>query len=213
VIPLEPVVQLRLPIHSILVSLAGLLGSCTQSPAVQSPPHGAQPQPTDKTAAQRPAPTPRPELSYEDLASQKIQKAEAGAAPGGRAVLAAARQMIAEDKVVKGACWDYANAVYARAGFGSWKKQSIPFKSRTKGPYADPRLVRAGDWLYIINHPATLATHSVIFVHWVDAARREALVVTYVGGGREDPGYYRQYDVSRIFQITRPKVPTVPKAP
>ena len=120
-------------------------------------------------------------------------------------MLAAARQMITADTVVRGSCWDYAYAVYTRAGFQSWRRQQKVYRARTRGPYASPRLVKAGDWLYLVNHPATLSTHSVIFVHWVDLARRDAMVITYVGGRRDQPGYYRTYDVSRIYQIIRPK--------
>lgn len=161
----------------------------------------------------RPAPASRPAPAPDDGLPASIKDAEAKATPGGRAVLEAARKMYAEDFVVKGSCWDYANAVYKRAGFGGWRRQQVPFRSRTKGPYAAPGLVQAGDWLYLINHVATLSSHSVIFVHWTDRARRIAKVVTYVGGGREEPGHYRQYDVSRIFQIIRPKISHKSQAP
>lgn len=182
-----------------------LLVSCLPSSAAGPGPSSPKRPTTAESAVERPAPRPSP--PPEDPMQRRIRIAEEGATPGGRAVLAAARQMIAEDKVVKGSCWDYAYAVYRRAGFGTWRRQQIPYRAKTKGPYADPRLVQAGDWIYLINHVATLATHSVIFVHWVDFPSRRAMVVTYVGGGREESGYYREYDLSRIYQITRPKVP------
>jgi hypothetical protein len=123
-------------------------------------------------------------------------------------VLATARQMIAAGVVVRGSCWDYANAVFRRAGFASGRKgkRRTIYRSRPRGPYASPRKVRPGDWLYLVNNKAILATHSVIFVHWVSRARRRAMVITYVGRRSNSPGYYRTYDVSRIFQIIRPKL-------
>ncbi|MCD6499816.1 MAG: hypothetical protein J7M25_16100 [Deltaproteobacteria bacterium] len=156
-------------------------------------------QPRDEARAPDRAP-PR-KLSFED----KLLRAEHQAAPAGRAVLAAARKMIKAGVVVAGSCWGYANAVFNRAGFKNWRTRKRVFRGRKKGPYADPGLVKAGDWLYIINCPDILATHSVIFVFWVDRKRGEAAVITYVGNRREEPAFYRTYDVSRIYTITRPR--------
>lgn len=193
----------------LLVSIAAFLSACPAAPGERHSPRTAPSAPNDEQAEvkREPASAPRPALSYLDLEAQRLKEAEDKATPGGRAVLAAARQMIAEDLVVRGSCWDYANAVYVRAGFKGWRQQKVAYRARTRGPYADPGLVQAGDWLYIINHPPTLSTHSLIFVHWTDFPRREAMTVTYVGDRREQPGYYRTYDVSRIYQIIRPRDP------
>ena len=140
-------------------------------------------------------------LSFED----KLLRAEQKADPAGRAILAAARKMIKAGVVVAGSCWGYANAVFNRAGFRNSRTRKTVFRSRKRGPYAAPGLVKAGDWLYIINNPDILATHSVIFVFWLDRKRGEAAVITYVGNRREEPGVYQPYDVSRIFRIIRPR--------
>lgn len=142
---------------------------------------------------------------------KKVLLVEQEASAAGRKILAAARTMIEKDVVVIGSCWDYANAVYNRAGFKNWRTRKTIFRGRKKGPYADPKLVKAGDWLYLINHLESLATHSVIFVFWKDIKLRQAVVITYVGNRREESGYYRTYDVSRIYRIKRPKLKKRPE--
>ena len=190
---------------SVIIGLA-FLSACppARSRAPNTPAWTAPPAPVP--AARRPRPAPRRPVRHLTARERAILAAEKHASPGGRAVLVAARHMIDQGVVVRGSCWDFAHAVYARAGFGSWRRQRRVYRARTRGPYANPSRVRAGDWLYIINHRATLATHSVIFVRWVDRLRRRALVITYVGGQRDAPGHYRSYDVSRIYHIIRPKV-------
>ena len=51
--------------------------------------------------------------------------------------------------IIIGSCWDFVNEVYKRAGVANTKKTI--FKSKQKGPYAKPNLVKPGDWVYHIN--------------------------------------------------------------
>ncbi|MCK5898823.1 MAG: hypothetical protein KAG06_07110, partial [Methylococcales bacterium] len=62
--------------------------------------------------------------------------AENKASQHGRKILQTGRQMtLVNQEIIRGGCWDYANAVYNRAGYT--KNRQVIFKgTKKKGPYA-----------------------------------------------------------------------------
>ncbi len=123
--------------------------------------------------------------------------------PGGR-VLAAAAAMVSEQKIVRGACWDFVNAVYNRAGFPGAERITI-FKKPETGPFADPGVIRPGDWVMYRNLPYGEIGHSAVFVEWIDFGKRSALTVEYVGSNRRVPGQYREADLTKVWGVIRGK--------
>lgn len=122
----------------------------------------------------------------------------------GEHVLAVAEEMVRSGRVVRGSCYDFVSAVFEDAGYPSERREHV-FRGRTGGPYADLSVVSPGDWLAIVNHPDRdpVGTHSVIFVRWLDRARAEGLVVSYVGGDADRPGDIVPYDLSRTYRVSR----------
>lgn len=104
--------------------------------------------------------------------------------------------------IIIGSCWDFVNEVYKRAGVSSAKKTI--FKSKLKGPYANPKLVKPGDWVYHINKSYNNVEHSAIFVCWKDLDKKLAITLSYAGMKRSVPASYGTYDLSNIFAIFRP---------
>jgi hypothetical protein len=134
-----------------------------------------------------------------------ILSAEAGAENPGKKILAKGRDMtLTRRLVLPGACWDYINAVYERAGYPS-SRRHIVFKKSRRGPYADPAQIEAGDWLYYLNHSYGGVEHSAIFVAWIDLASKKALMLSYPGENRAVPARYLPYDLSNVTTIVRPK--------
>ena len=122
---------------------------------------------------------------------------------GGMQILQLGRQMAVIDKtVVRGSCWDFVNEVYRRAGSASNK--TTVFKSKKSGPYANPELVKPGDWLYHINYDYTNNEHSAIFVCWKDFKKRIAVTLSYAGMNRNQPARYGTYNLRGIYSIFRP---------
>lgn len=169
------------------------LSAFTESAAVtgtDTPPPPADP----KTAAGKPD-EPDPLLTAENSAT-----------PHGRAVLKTGRIMtVIDGEIIPGGCWHYANEVYNRAGYPP-EKRDIVFKGdKDDGPYADPDLIRPGDWLYYINHWYGKTEHSAIFVDWVDYDDRIGLMLSYGGESRREPARYRPYDLTDVYHIVRPE--------
>lgn len=135
-----------------------------------------------------------------------LVSAERRASAAGRRVLATARRMMKRNVIVVGSCWDYANAVFERAGHpGKRGKRKTIFKgSRSRRRFADVKLIQPGDWLYYVNHQYRNVPHSAIFVAWLDRKRREALMITYRGARRRVPGVLDTYDLSSVYRIIRP---------
>jgi hypothetical protein len=104
--------------------------------------------------------------------------------------------------IIIGSCWDFVNEVYKRAGVSSSKKTI--FTSKLKGPYANPNLVKPGDWIYHINKSYNNIEHSAIFVCWKDFEKKLAITLSYAGMKRSVPASYGTYDLSNIFAIFRP---------
>jgi len=135
-----------------------------------------------------------------------FSRAQADASAPGREVLETARTMMQDRVLVVGSCWDYANAVFKRAGHPNktGRRKTIFKGSRTKRQFADVRLIRPGDWLYYVNHQYRNVPHSAIFVAWLDRRRKHALMITYRGAKRAVPGQLDDYDLSSVYRIVRP---------
>lgn len=136
-----------------------------------------------------------------------LEQAEQQAYPGGRAVLETGRKMVLyEHAVVRGSCWDYANTIYTRAGYENpVTDRHVVFKGTHKGPFANPELIKPGDFLSHINHAHHRSVHSAIFVGWHDFEQQQALMLSYAGEYRTQPARYKVYDLSNVYQIVRAK--------
>jgi hypothetical protein len=156
--------------------------------------------------AASPAPTQDQMIGEIDPELTKtLDAAEKDASPEGRLVLATGRKMALVDReVILGACWDYANTVYKRAGFPSNGRKTIFNRPKT-GPYADPGLFRPGDFLSYSHDEKGEWVHSAIFVGWTDAGEHVALMLSYPGGKRPVPASYSRYELTRVFRVVRPK--------
>ena len=133
--------------------------------------------------------------------------AEEQASDGGRKVLSTGREMtLIEQTIVRGSCWDYANEVYNRAGFPNtrYSRQSVFKGTMKRGPYADVSQIEPGDFLYYINHSYHNIQHSAIFVTWFNIDKKQAIMLSYGGEKRKEPGRYLPYDLSHVFRIIRP---------
>ncbi len=131
-----------------------------------------------------------------------LKIAEKNAEKDGRKVLQTGRIMALENQdIVRGSCWTYINEVFTRAGYGTARYNV--FRSKHRGPYADSELIKAGDWLYYVNHSFHNVGHSGIFVRWIDKAKQIALILSYTGRNRKKPGRYKQYKIDNVFHITR----------
>ena len=140
--------------------------------------------------------------------TKRLLQAEARASESARKVLVVGRNMTLVNKeVVRGGCWNYADTVYQRAGFSrQFQQRQIIFKgSKRKGPYADIKQIRPGDFLYYINHSYGNIEHSAIFIDWEDRNKKMALMLSYGGENRRSPARYKVYDLSHVYHITRPK--------
>ncbi len=133
-----------------------------------------------------------------------IDAAEKEATPEALRVLQIARKMVIKKEIVVGACWDWLNAAYNRAGFPANKRQKV-FTSTIKGPYAKLSAVRPGDWIYHVNHSYHNVPHSGMFIGWIDAEKHQAVMLSYGGERRHKPGRYRVYDITHTYTIMRPR--------
>lgn len=146
-----------------------------------------------------------PVAEYDKELLARLDAAEAKASAEGRLVLETGRKMALVDReVIVGACWDYANTVYKRAGFPANKRKTVFNKPKT-GPYADPGLFRPGDFLSYSHDESGSWVHSAIFIDWTNAEERVALMLSYPGGKRPVPAFYSLYDLGRVFRVVRPK--------
>lgn len=135
-----------------------------------------------------------------------LLKAEKKADPRALKVLRVGRKMTLDDKeIVQGGCWNYADAVYARAGYPTGKRKAVFKGGKDKGPYADAALIQPGDWLYYINHSYRGIEHSAIFIAWTDYDKQQGLMLSYGGESRQEPARYSVYDLTNVYNITRPK--------
>jgi hypothetical protein len=136
-----------------------------------------------------------PDVSLDSL----LDATERSATPGGRLVIDAARAMISSGVIVKGSCWDFVEAVYKRAD--AKKHPKTIFQGKAKGPFASPAILQPGDWVYLVHDGDVV--HSTIFVAWSDDGPPNALAANYVGGQREEPGDFREEDLSQVYNVMR----------
>lgn len=132
-----------------------------------------------------------------------LNRAEENATSEGKSILTTGRMMIKERQIVRGSCWDYANAIYNKAGHSDHARSAL-FKSKIKGPYADLSSIQPGDWLYFINYSYKQSDHSGIFVEWTDFDKNRAVVLSYVGGKKKKPGNYKIYNLKHVYYVIRP---------
>ncbi len=134
-----------------------------------------------------------------------LDQAETRATPLALPILQTSRQMIKQEEIILGSCWDYIDAVFTRSGAPP-KKRSTFFKSKFQGPYlGDASLIEPGDWLYYVNHSYNGGEHSGVFIEWTDYNLREALIMSYAGGNRKSPARYKKYIISHVYNIIRAK--------
>ncbi|MCF6242286.1 MAG: hypothetical protein L3J74_13180 [Bacteroidales bacterium] len=135
-----------------------------------------------------------------------ILKAEKHADKAGKKVLEEGRVLALNKKaIIPGSCWNWINTVYNNAGYPNKNgKRKTVFKGKKKGPYAKSKTIKAGDWLYFINHSYNNIEHSGIFVYWVNYKKREAMILSYGGENRKQPGRYKVYDIRHVYNIIRP---------
>jgi hypothetical protein len=126
-----------------------------------------------------------------------------GKTPGAK-ILSVAVSMVDKKTLVLGACWDFINAVYTKAGFTAKKRLTV-YRQPETGPFADPAILKPGDWVMYRNLPYGEIGHSALFVEWIDFDKRSALTIEYVGGKRKIPGRYREADLTKIWGVTRGK--------
>jgi hypothetical protein len=132
-----------------------------------------------------------------------MRTAELHAAPGGDRVLRAAQEMIESSTIVRGSCYDWVDAVFTRA---SGQRHMVLDGGPERGPYAPTSDFRPGDWVMFVNEMSggdRSHTHSAIFVGWVDEGARVAMMVSYPGGRRDEPGRFSTYDLSLAYRIER----------
>ncbi len=128
-----------------------------------------------------------------------LDAARAHAAPGARRVLDAARAMITGGVVVRGSCYTWLRAVYARA----MGRHRVVYAGSPRPRFARFELLRPGDWVFFINHSYRNTTHSAIFVGWADPRAHVALMASYVGGNRTAPGRFSTYALTNVYQVVR----------
>lgn len=134
-----------------------------------------------------------------------MASAIAQAPPASKKVLYTINKMMQADEVIVGACWDYLNEAFTRAGYPHSRRQ-IVFKGKYKGgKYADSDLIKPGDWLYYVNHSYHDIEHSGLFIGWTDRAKHEALIFSYAGEGRKNPARLRIYHIDQVYHIMRAK--------
>jgi len=131
-----------------------------------------------------------------------IISAESRATPAARKVMTSIRHMVESREIIRGACWDYLNLGFTRAGYPH-AKRTIAYKSKKSGPYVSVDRIQTGDWLYHINHSYHGIEHSGMFIGWIDYSRKIGLTLSYAGEGRAEPARYKTYNLSSVYHIMR----------
>ncbi len=116
-------------------------------------------------------------------------------------------KMIKENVIIAGSCWDYIHEVYNREGYPISKRITIHKGTKNSGPYVDMDTIKAGDWLYFINHSYGDVEHSGIFIKWINKKKNIAKLMSYGGQNRNKPGRYKEYDIEHTYNIMRPNAP------
>jgi len=153
----------------------------------------------------RPSTLQRPEV--EEPPAPALSPEALAALPPGARVLEIARVMAeVEQQLIAGSCYTFISRVYARAGFAGRGRHKI-YKTLVSGPYADPALIQAGDWIMHVNQEFGGVEHSVIFIRWLDVVGGQGLTWGYVGGMREARGTRQVHLLSQVYAIYRPVDP------
>jgi hypothetical protein len=137
--------------------------------------------------------------------SEILLKAESKASPEGRKVLEAGREMaLVNRNIIKGSCWDYASAVFDRAGYPYHGKREVIMHSKKADSLAvNFKSIQPGDFLSYVNHSFNNIKHSAIFVDWLDFDRKIGLMLSYAGQKRKEPARYKPYDLSDVYYVAR----------
>lgn len=158
------------------------------------PPESAPAEPAPAT----PPPSQPPTDPWRDPIAT-IGAAMEHADPGPRRVLETTRAMISDGVVVRGSCYTWLNAVYRRAG----GRARTVFQGPQRAPFTAFELLAPGDWVFFINHSYGDVTHSAIFLAWIDRDAHVALMASYPGGNRNEPGRFSDYELTNVYQIVR----------
>ena len=157
-------------------------------------------------------PTKTEELAQEKIINLKSAKyakvlleAESKATPEGRKILAVGREMaLINHDIVKGSCWDYASAIFDRAGYPYRGKREVVMNNKHGDLLAiNFKSIQPGDFLSYVNHSYNNIKHSAIFVDWLDFDRKIGLMLSYAGQNRKEPARYKAYDLSDVYYVAR----------
>jgi len=96
-----------------------------------------------------------------------------------KAILQTALRFVKSNKIVKGSCWDYIDAIYNENNITKEQRETV-FKGKKSGGFANSNLLKSGDWIYHINHSYKNIEHSGLFITWVDKNSTKALMLSYV---------------------------------
>lgn len=121
---------------------------------------------------------------------------------GRRVVATGKRLAFQERRIYRGSCYTFVDGVYKEAGYPPTRRH-IVFKGSSRGPYADPNLLRPGDWVWHVNYEFGGVGHSSIFIKWIDRDRKMAQTLDHAGMNRAEPGKYRNHSMAGVFRITR----------
>lgn len=124
----------------------------------------------------------------------------------GNKILHVGKIMALKDKeIIRGGCWDYIDTIYSRSGYTRGKRKYIYKTNKNSPPYAPLNLIKPGDWLYYINHSYGKVEHSGIFVRWHNKSKAQAVILSYGGERRNEPGRYLIYNIKNTYTILRAK--------
>ncbi len=123
---------------------------------------------------------------------------------GAKVVETGQRLSFDEKRIFRGSCWDFVTGVYEAAGYPEGKREVV-FRRQGNGPFADPAILRPGDWVLHYNLEFGNVDHSSIFVDWVDRGQAMARTLDHVGMNRPEPGRYRNHRMTKVFMIMRPR--------
>ena len=181
-----------------LLLCASLLAACA-APTSHKISHYKSRKATRTAQTSRPV---TPEISEVDTLGLLLQAEQSTSGKTRNVLYEARRATLDHGTVVRGSCWDYLDHIFTKAGVPRILRQTA-YQSKKSGPYAAPNQIRAGDWLYYINYDYHNIEHSGLFIGWTDYAKKQALVLSYAGSGRNEAARYKIYDLSGVYQITR----------
>jgi hypothetical protein len=133
-----------------------------------------------------------------------LLEAESKATPEGRKVLETGREMaLVNHELINGSCWDYANAIFERAGYPYRSKREVIMSSKGEPLAINFKSIQPGDFLSYVNHSYNGIKHTAIFVDWIDFDKKIGLMLSYAGQNRKAPARYKPYDLSDVYYVAR----------